>query len=196
MQQNTSNIADEALFQDITRGNEQAFDILFLRYYPALCAYAKQFVGYTDREEIVQDVMIWLWENRERVSIETSPKNYLFRAVKNSCYTMITRNDSKQHASTTFYENSQHYEDPDFYVVEELSQRIESALSRLPDSYREAFEMNRFHNMTYNEIAGKLGVSPKTVDYRIQQALRLLRMDLKDYLPLFLYLMSKASSVL
>ena len=80
------------------------------------------------------------------------------------------------------------YEDPDFYVVEELARNIEAALSRLPESYREAFEMNRFQNLTYNEIAEKLNVSSKTVDYRIQQALKLLRVELKDYLPLLMAL--------
>ena len=51
---------------------------------------------------------------------------------------------------------------------------------------REAFELNRFQNLTYNEIAERLGVSPKTIDYRIQQALKQLRIDLKEYLPLLL----------
>ena len=87
------------------------------------------------------------------------------------------------------YENQQsQYEDPDFYIVEELTRNIENALSRLPETYREAFEMNRFQSMTYNEIAEKLNVSSKTVDYRIQQALKLLRVELKDYLPLLMAL--------
>ena len=73
-------------------------------------------------------------------------------------------------------------------MVEELTRNIEAALARLPESYREAFEMNRFQNMTYNEIAQKLNVSSKTVDYRIQQALKLLRVELKDYLPLLMAL--------
>lgn len=76
------------------------------------------------------------------------------------------------------------YEDPDFYIVEELAGKIETAIMRLPESYREAFELNRFQNMTYNEIAFKLGVSPKTIDYKIQQALKILRHELKEYLPL------------
>jgi len=67
-----------------------------------------------------------------------------------------------------------------------LSRKIEEALQRLPNSYREAFEMNRFQHLTYGEIASQLNVSSKTVDYRIQQALKLLRVDLRDYLPILL----------
>ena len=154
-----------------------------------MCAYAKQFVNVDDGQEIVQDVMVWFWENSSMQVIESSPKNYLFKAVKNRCLTLINRNELKQQIVNTLYADWQsQYEDPDFYVVEELTRNIEAALSRLPESYREAFEMNRFQNMTYNEIAQKLNVSSKTVDYRIQQALKLLRVELKDYLPLLMAL--------
>lgn len=178
---------DESLFQYLTKGDEKAFDILFLKYYPSLCAYARQFVEYDDGQEIVQDVMVWLWENREMHTFEISPKSYLFKAVKNRCLTLISRNEIKQRIVNTLYDDQQlRYEDPDFYIVEELSRKIEEALQRLPNSYREAFEMNRFQHLTYGEIASQLNVSSKTVDYRIQQALKLLRVDLRDYLPILL----------
>lgn len=185
----TNNITDEVLFEKIQAGDVKAFDILFMRYYPLLCAYAKQFVDFDDGQEIVQDVMVWFWENSSMQVIESSPKNYLFRAVKNRCLTLINRNELKQRVVSSMYENQQsQYEDPDFYIVEELTRNIENALSCLPETYREAFEMNRFQSMTYNEIAEKLNVSSKTVDYRIQQALKLLRVELKDYLPLLMAL--------
>ncbi|KKB52543.1 RNA polymerase sigma-70 factor [Parabacteroides sp. HGS0025] len=185
----TDIITDEVLFEKIQAGDVKAFDVLFMRYYPLLCAYAKQFVDFDDGQEIVQDVMVWFWENSSMQVIESSPKNYLFRAVKNRCLTLINRNELKQRVVSSMYENQQsQYEDPDFYIVEELTRNIENALSRLPETYREAFEMNRFQNMTYNEIAEKLNVSSKTVDYRIQQALKLLRVELKDYLPLLMAL--------
>lgn len=185
----TDKTNDDILFQRIQTGDVKAFDVLFLRYYPLLCAYAKRYVDFDDGQEIVQDVMVWFWENRNIQVIESSLRNYLFKAVKNRCLTLINRNELKQHIVNTLYDNLQsHYEDPDFYVVEELARNIEAALSRLPESYREAFEMNRFHNMTYQEIAQKLNVSSKTIDYRIQQALKLLRVELKDYLPLLMAL--------
>lgn len=188
MQQSSSDIqSDEFLFRELQRSDEKAFDVLFLRYYSPLCAYARQYVEYDDGEEIVQDVMVWLWENREMQVFDTSLKSYLFRAVRNRCLTLIGRNEVKQRIVGAIYDNLQsQYEDPDFYVVEELSRKIEEALQMLPATYREAFEMNRFQNMTYQEIATRLDVSSKTVDYRIQQALKQLRVELKDYLPLLL----------
>lgn len=89
------------------------------------------------------------------------------------------------------YTHSRHtgelFEDPDFYIIDELTQKIEKAILNLPESYRIAFEMHRFQNKTYQEIAEELNISSKTVDYRIQQALKQLRKELKDYLPLLLF---------
>ncbi|MDR1557801.1 MAG: RNA polymerase sigma-70 factor [Tannerellaceae bacterium] len=185
MKYHPSDMADEELFRFVQKGDEGAFDILFMRYYAVLCAYSGQFVNSKDGQEVVQDMMVWLWENSRALVIESSLRSYLFHSVRNRCFTLISRNECKQRAINGWHESRQDYEDPDFYIVEELSRRIEAALERLPESYREAFELNRFHHMTYHEIAAQLNVSPKTVDYRIQQALKLLRVELKDYLPLF-----------
>ena len=73
-------------------------------------------------------------------------------------------------------------------VLEELKKVMKQAIEALPPSYREAFVMHRFQQMSYKEIADQLHVSSKTVDYRIQQALKQLRTDLKDYLPLLILL--------
>ena len=179
------NIEDNQLFQAVKEGDKKAFDTLFLRYYPMLCAYAKQFVDLEDGKEIVQDVMVWFWENKEMQTFDTSLKNYLFKSVRNRCLTLTNRSEIKQRIQKKLQVHmEQLYEDPDFYIVEELAGKIETAIMRLPESYREAFELNRFQNMTYNEIAFKLGVSPKTIDYKIQQALKILRHELKEYLPL------------
>ena len=179
------NIEDNQLFQAVKEGDKKAFDTLFLRHYPMLCAYAKQFVDLEDGKEIVQDVMVWFWENKEMQTFDTSLKNYLFKSVRNRCLTLTNRNEIKQRIQKKLQVHmEQLYEDPDFYIVEELAGKIETAIMRLPESYREAFELNRFQNMTYNEIAFKLGVSPKTIDYKIQQALKILRHELKEYLPL------------
>ena len=85
---------------------------------------------------------------------------------------------------TEKFENE--FDNPDFYLENELFRLYENALKQLPKDYREAYEMNRNHRMTNKEIAEKLNVSPQTVNYRIGQALKLLRIALKDYLPLFI----------
>jgi len=181
---------DNLLLYAIQQGEKSAFDKIFKKYYPMLCAYSNRFVCMEDAEEIVQDVMTWLWESHEMIEIESSFSSYLFRTVYNRTINRIVRNESQQRAEFRFCEKMREsYLEIDAYQVEELVNHIESAVSSLPVSYSEAFTMHRFLGLSYKEIAIKLNISCKTVDYRIQQALKLLRKELIDFLPL-LYLLS------
>ena len=181
---------NDFLLSAVQRGDQKAFDTLFRRYYPILCAYGHRFVELEDAEEIVEDSLLWIWENRETLVIESSLNSYLFKMVYRRALNKLAHIDATQRADTRFYEEMQEMlQDTDYYQIEELAKRIEDAVAALPESYREAFVMHRFRDMSYKEIAETLGVSPKTIDYRIQQALKQLRMDLKDYLPLLLPLL-------
>lgn len=181
---------NDFLLSAVQHGDLKAFDTLFRRYYPMLCAYGHRFVELEDAEEIVEDSLLWIWENRETLVIESSLNSYLFKMVYRRALNKLAHIDATQRADTRFYEEMQEMlQDTDYYQVEELTRRIEEAIAALPESYREAFVMHRFRDMSYKEIAETLGVSPKTMNYRIQQALKQLRTDLKDYLPLLLPLL-------
>ena len=181
---------NDFLLSAVQHGDQKAFDTLFRRYYPMLCADGHRFVEFEDAEEIVEDSLLWIWENRETLVIESSLNSYLFKMVYRRALNKLAHIDATQRADTRFYEEMQAMlQDTDYYQIEELAKRIEDAVAALPESYREAFVMHRFRDMSYKEIAETLGVSPKTIDYRIQQALKQLRVDLKDYLPLLLPLL-------
>ena len=180
------------LLSAMQHGDLKAYGVLFRRYYPILCAYATRFVELKDVEEIVQDVMLWLWENRETQTFETSLSQYLFKTVYHRAINMIAHHHCQLRADTFFYENMQEMlQETDYYQLEELKRRIKEAVDALPPIYREAFVMHRFKNKSYKEIAEFLQISPKTVDYRIQQALKQLRITLKDYLPQIMLLFPK-----
>lgn len=177
--------SDEVLLDLLKEGDNMAFETIFGKYYLGLLAHSKQYVEMEDGEEVVQDLMCWLWNNRENIYFNSSLQNYLFKAVRNRCLTLISKHKIKENTFSKLrvlagYEETS----SDFYVQKELQDNVYAAIERLPESYKEAFTMNRFQNMTYQEIAKELQVSPKTIDYRIQQALKILRKELKDYLPL------------
>lgn len=182
-------IEDLILLDALRQGDYHAFDTIFKRYYPMLCAYAYRMVGLEDAKEIVQEIMLWLWENRTVVVIESSLNQYLFKMAHRKALNHLTREEIKIKVETAFYEQTQTIlSDVDYYQFEELSIKIKEAIVSLPENYREAFMMHRFNNLSYKEISELLNVSPKTVDYRIQQALKQLRISLKDYLPLVAWL--------
>ena len=176
---------DQQLWEALRKGNERAFDTIFMRYYPVLCTYARQFLNDEDACDVVQNLMVWLWENRQMLVIESTLRSYLFSAVRNSCLTEQHKMEIRRKAHHQIHQKLQHlFDDPDFYVVNELTEKIEDAIQALPETYRAAFVKNRFEQKTYNEIARELNVSAKTVDYRISQALKQLRVALRDYLPI------------
>lgn len=185
----TASTEDISLLCAMQKGNRKAFDALFQKYYALLCAYSYRFVRLEDAEEIVQDVMLWLWENREKPVIDYSLKQYLFKSVYHRSINKIAQNEVKQRIDTAYYERMlTNLQDTDIYQITELSKHIKKAINELPPTYKEAFIMHRFQNLSYKQAAVILNVSPKTIDYRIQQALKILRVKLKDYLPLLLFL--------
>jgi RNA polymerase sigma-70 factor (ECF subfamily) len=167
--------------------DEQAFDTVYREYYRGLCAFASQYVERTECEEIVQEAMLWLWENRSALLPEIPVKHLLFTIVKNKCLNNITHTRMKQQVHQKLYAKfEEQFEDPDFYIENELLAKLEKAIEALPTDYRTAFTLNRFEDLTYNEIAERMNVSSKTIAYRISQALKLLRHALKEYMPLLL----------
>ena len=92
------NYEDQSLLLAIKNGNEKAFDTLFRKYYPMLCAYENKFVELEDAEECVQDAMLWLWENKDMLVIQSSLSNYLFSNFLNLL--SITSNKSTKCIAT------------------------------------------------------------------------------------------------
>ncbi len=181
---------DTLLLNRLKKGDMKAFDTLFRKYYPLLCSYGKRFVCVESAEEIAQDAMLWLWEHRAEEIIQTSLAKYLLKVVYRKALNRIEQEQIKLNADTRFYQNiiENVLEEVDLCAINDLSRKLNEAIHRLPDTYREAFIMHRFKDMTYKEIAERLGVSVQTVNYRIQQALNQLTVELKDYLPLLLFL--------
>ena len=182
---------DVMLLKRLKSGDSTAFDVLFRRYYPMLCAYACRFVSLESAEEIAQDALLWLWEHREDEIIQYSLSKYLLKSVYHRALNRLEQEQMQLNADTRFYQDlvENVLEEEDLCQLHELTARLGEAISHLPESYREAFLKHRLKGMTYKEIADELDVSVQTVNYRIGQALKLLAQELKDYLPLLLYLL-------
>lgn len=174
---------DVYLLVALRRGEMIAFDSIFKKYYPILCAYGNRFVNDEDSKEIAGDAILWLWEHRQNLQVETSLGKYLLKSVYHRSLNCIKQKQLKGHADTMFYEEMEKLiHGVEAYQFQELSKRVEEAIDSLPDSYRETFIMHRFTKKSYKEIADVFKVSVKIIAYRIQQAIKLLRKDLADFL--------------
>lgn len=178
---------NKSVITALKAGEEKVFDAVYRHYFRRLCAFCSQYVDEQEEiEEIVQETMMWLWENRSSLMEDLTLKTLLFTIVKNKALNRISHLEIKRKVHQEIIEKYEsEFSNPDFYLGDELYRLYEEALNRLPKEFREAYEMNRTQHLTHKEIAEKLNVSPQTVNYRIGQALKLLRVALKDYLPLF-----------
>ncbi len=185
---------DNLLVKQLQEGNEDAYKQMFIKYYSPLCEYTSIYLTDEDAEELVQDLMLFIWENRKKLIITQSLKSYLFIAAKHRCLNAIQKNIYHEKVHSLLYEKlKEQFDDPDFYFINELTENINKAISELPETYRETFQLSRFGEQTNQQIAQSLGISVKTVEYRISQSLKILRIKLKDYLPLLSFLFGLSS---
>lgn len=177
-----------AVIAALQRGDSAVFDRVYRHYFGRLCGFCSQYVHRQEEaEEVVQETMLWLWEYGATLLPELSLKTLLFTIVKNKALNRLSHAEVRRRVHQDIVERyASTFEDPDFYLADELLRLYREAVSNLPPEVRQAYEMNRNEQLTHKEIALRLGVSAQTVNYRIGQALRLLRTALKDYLPLFL----------
>ena len=172
--------------------DKPAFEALFHSHFEPLCRFARQYVYDNDTaRDLCQKVFIRLWEKRADMDPGQSIKSYLFTSVKNRCLNYLR--DQKKYRSQVLDldcgDIDLAFEDNTSFAEAELTTRIEKALSALPEKCRLVFEMSRFQEMKYKEIAEELDISQKTVEAHMSKALKTLRADLQDYLLLFLILM-------
>ena len=184
----TKTDTDFLLRQITTEDNKLSFQRLFELYYPALCIYTKRFIPDREtREDIVQEVFSSIWENRKRIVIRTSARNYLITATKNHCLNYLQRNH-EEYVDKLPQEQIPIYADSgeELYTWEELQTLLREALAKLPENYRYVFEKNRFENKSYGEIAEDMQISIRTVERYKNKAIEILKTELKDYLPQFI----------
>lgn len=154
-----------------------------------MCRYAYSILR--DQEEakdITQKIFYKLWDQKDKLEIHTSVKSYLYRIVHNDCINRIKQHRvRKKHNQSIVYEDRKIEDGADRpFLHSELEEEIERALANLPPRCREVFQMSRMQQLSYAEIAKELNISTNTVETQIVKALRILRVRLKDYLPILL----------
>ena len=172
--------------------DKAAFEELFRSYFTPLCSFAQKFVHDSDEaKDIVHQVFINLWNNRQEVDLNTSLKSYLFQGVQNRSLNFIRDNKKLVQFDTPQSETelAQYLDSRDHLESSEAEQRINNALDELPEKMREIFLMNRFDGLKYREIAEKLDISIKTVETQMSRALKSLRDKLSDMIMVLLMIL-------
>ncbi len=181
MEAGTDQSISDALFEQVFKDN-----------FKALHAYAYTMLKDEDAaEDVVQQMFVKLWEKRQETQITQSIQAYLYRTVHNSCLNYIKHEKVKEahskYAKHTMSEGAEHITKA--IVGKELSNKIQQALKELPEQCRTIFQLSRFEELKYREIADKLNLSVKTVENQMGKALRIMRVALAEYLPVLGWLL-------
>jgi RNA polymerase sigma-70 factor (ECF subfamily) len=184
---------DEQIALLLSKKDEAAFEQVFKTHYKNLHAYAFTMLKDEDEaEEMVQQVFFKLWERSEHLSFSGSIAAYLYRAVHNESLNFIKHQKVKAgHRLHVAYSMKNKMEYQGTMMRKELENKFREALNELPEQCRTVFQLSRFEDMKYKEIADKLDISVKTVENHMGKALKLLRTKLVDFLPLLLILLLK-----
>lgn len=181
------NNSEDRFVHGLKNGDEKVFEELFKTYYAPLCEYCLRYVSDADMaEEIVQDLFFKIWVKREELNINVSIKAYIFTALRNHALNYISRLKIQDRYNQFIVVRSKNDVEHPVDVLEEkdMERIMKQAIAMLPEKRREIFEMSRFEDMKYWEIAEKLNVSVKTVESQMSKALEHMRKVLSKFLAL------------
>ncbi|HEX2847865.1 MAG TPA: RNA polymerase sigma-70 factor [Chitinophagaceae bacterium] len=185
-------IDDQSLNTLLAKKDEAAFEQVFKTYFKNLHAYACTILKDEDEaEEMVQQVFFKLWERAENLSFNGPIAAYLYRAIHNECLNYLkhqkVRSNHQLYVAHSMKNQADHAQGK--VMGKELEARYKKALEELPEQCRLIFQLSRFADMKYREIADELDISVKTVENQMGKALKLLRQKLVEFLSvLFLFL--------
>lgn len=183
--------SDKNLVEKLNFNSTKAFEEIYKKYFKGLTLYASQYINLKDAESIVQDTMLWIWENRESVNKNLSLKSLLYTIVRNKTLNHLEHYKIRRRVFEELLKTTEvDYEFYDNFAQNGVISRYKKLLEDMPYKFKEAYLLNRNKKLTHNQIAEKLQVSIQTVNYRISQALKILRLGLSDFLILLLAFIS------
>lgn len=177
-------IKESDLIIRLKEGDQTAFELFFQFYYAGLVMYSTQFTSdRIEAEEVVQKFFVRLWQKRQQIIPSDSFKNYLFSSVKNGSLNFLKHKkiEEKYIRQLTKLSDTHLVYDPDLYIASELQEKIKKTIELLPEKCREIFILSRMRGKKNEEIAIELKISKRTVETQISKALKVLRVELRDY---------------
>lgn len=177
------------------------FEEIYVSWFSRMKCFALEYlIAEEDAENVVQDVFTGLWEKKEILSADINLIAFLFTSVKNRCIDLLRHKAVMQEAANTMQEEyrlvlrmklaSLELFDQSVLSNRDIERIITEAIDALPDKCREIFIKSKMEGKKQKEIANELGVSVKTVENQMAIAYKKIKVELKDYLPLLLFLLS------
>ena len=181
---------DELLIREIKKGDTKAFQLIYEKYCPQLINFAASYLpDISDAEEIIQNVFVEMWENRQQLDSERFAKNYLYKITVNKVFNHLKRKviERKYLQYIDALDMNTFNEAEKKIYNEELDAILQQVLEQLPEQQRKIFYMSRWEGLSHKEIADQLQISVRTVENQVYRAVKYIRENIKtDHLIIFL----------
>ncbi|MGH2643352.1 MAG: RNA polymerase sigma-70 factor [Chitinophagaceae bacterium] len=169
---------NEYLLTGLRQNDPAVFKLIYHLYWQKLYNIVFYYLqNSADAEDAVQDVFISLWSRRENINIKVALENYLVRSAKYTAFFYLKikykNEESLQHSKATEAVN----DSEEYIEYKSLLDQVNAIFETVSQKTREVFYLSRFDGLTYPEIAAKLDISVKTVEYHISQALKRLSLE-------------------
>ncbi|SHE37730.1 RNA polymerase sigma-70 factor, ECF subfamily [Mariniphaga anaerophila] len=163
--------------------DKNEFTKIYQAYFEPLCLYAFRFFPEEgEATEIVQEVMLRIWEKRNTLPPVQSIEKYLYRSVYNGCVNRLEKlkvqNKYINYSRVRLLEIELENFDDTFYQWE-IREKIDNEVKKFTPQVKKIFEMRYLDSMKYKEIANELGISERTVETHLQKATKTLREKLR-----------------
>lgn len=179
---------DAQVVEKIKAHDQAAFEYVFKRFYQELCNFSLTYLKVeAAAEEVVQETFIHIWERRQKFSLQSSLKAYLYVAVKNRSLNYLksqaTQVSKKSHSTSA--DDAVHI--PTEATIEkamhnaELQNVLEQAVQSLPQRCQEIFTLARIQGLSYQQVADQLNLSKKTVEAQMGIAFKKLREFIRQH---------------
>lgn len=173
-------MTEERLLICLQNGEPIAFDILYDRYWTLLYKAAYNRIAEQDiAKDIVQEVLVSIWQKRTQLTIKTSLQNYLLGAVKMQVFNYFRSENIKQRVHGFVMDETGFIIDSidESSSIQEVENELVLAIDNLPKNMKRSFLLRR-ENLSIREIAVRLNLAEQTVANNIAEAVRRLRMEL------------------
>lgn len=187
-----STYSDNELAVLLKTGDSKAYAEIYERFWGILYRYSRKLLqSDNEADDVVQDTFVMLWSKAADLELRISLSSFLYASVRNSILKKFKHSKVKDKylASLDKFMDEGNAVTDHLVRERELAARIEYEVSLLPDKMREIFLMSRRENLSYKEIAERLGIAENTVKKQIFRALRALKLKFGSMLTVALTLL-------
>ncbi len=182
---------NKILVEHLRKGDENAFVYLMDAYHKKLCVYAKSLCSDVYlAEDIVQNIFVSVWEQRQKLKEIYSIKSYLYQSVYNEFINQYRKKSSltileKEYINTL----NTILEEEDSNEITRLITLVKLEIQELPPKCKQIFIMGKQEGLTYTEIAEHLNISFRTVENQMSKAFTIIRKKIGDRMDTILFLL-------